>query len=65
MAGTAADECDDLRRALAEARDQAARAEGRRAAEAEARLTPPPPAPVAAPEPSQPTLVDRLASIFE
>ena len=57
MADSADQECDDLRRALAEVRDKASRAEGKLAAYAE------PPRP---PEPtSGPSLADRIASIFE
>jgi hypothetical protein len=66
MAGTAADECDDLRRALADARDQAARAEGRLSAYMEPRPVPASaPMPVAIEPTTRPTLVDRLASIFD
>jgi hypothetical protein len=49
------EECNDLRRALAAAREEAARAEGQLAAHAERRLAEPTTAP---------TLVDRIASIF-
>lgn len=62
---TTLDECDDLRRALAAAREEAARAEGRLAAYAEPRPIPaaePARAPAAT---TQPTLVERMASIFE
>lgn len=59
LASTADDECNDLRRALAAARKDAARADGQLSAYAEPRQV----------EPAQPTtspsLVERLASIFE
>jgi len=57
------DECNDLRRALIEAREQAARTEGRLAAYQEpapARQTAPPAQPA-----TRPTLMERIASIFE
>ena len=62
MATTADEECNDLRRALAAAREEAARAEGQLAAhaayaaEAEERRQAEPT--------TGPTLVDRIASIF-
>jgi hypothetical protein len=64
LADTRDDECDDLRAALIVAREDAARTEGRLAAYSE-----PPPAArqtSAAPTPTtKPTLVERIASIFE
>lgn len=55
-ADSANGECDDLRRMLAAAREEAARAEGKLAAYKEPRPTEPT---------SRPTLADRIASIFE
>jgi excisionase family DNA binding protein len=56
LADSAVGECDDLRRMLAAAREDAARAEGRLAAYNEPREA----------EPStRPSLSDRLASLFE
>jgi hypothetical protein len=49
-------ECDDLRRALSAAREDAARAEGRLAGYSEKRQTSPS---------TRPTLTDRIASIFD
>lgn len=60
MADEASGECDDLRRALAAARDQAARAEGQLTAHKEPR-----PVTVVIEPSTQPTLADRLASIFD
>lgn len=60
MADEASGECDDLRRALADARDQAARAEGKLTAYKEPR-----PVTVVIEPTTQPSLADRLASIFE
>jgi excisionase family DNA binding protein len=57
MADEAHDECDDLRRALAAARETAARNEGQLAAHLEPR-----PADAAT---TRPTLTERIASIFE
>jgi len=56
MADTAAGECDDLRRMLADAREEAARTEGKLAAYKEPRPVEPT---------SRPSLSDRIASIFE
>ena len=56
MADSAAGECDDLRRMLAEAREEAARNEGKLAAYKEPRPVEPT---------SRPSLSDRIASIFE
>jgi excisionase family DNA binding protein len=56
LADSADHECDDLRRALIEAREQAARAEGRLAGYSETRQTEPA---------ARPTLTERIASIFE
>lgn len=57
-ASAAGDECNDLRRALAEAREDAARAGGQLSAYAEQRAAEP-----AAPT-TGPSIVDRIASIF-
>ncbi len=56
QANQADNECDDLRRALADAREHAARAEGRLATYTETRQATPT---------TRPTLSDRIASIFE
>jgi excisionase family DNA binding protein len=59
-ATAAGDECNDLRRALAEAREDAARADGQLSAYAEQRD-----AQLATPAPTtSPSIVDRIASIF-
>lgn len=58
-ADTATGECDDLRRALAAAREDAARAEGKLAAYSETAAA------YQTPAATRPSLADRIASIFD